>query len=104
MLIPPLPPKKNKYDDKANLKRAKYLERFLNAVLRSEELKSYLFVHDFLRVPHTEQNSKWLPRKLKEEVEAIVPKSKPLQAFSLVKGEARITPSENNQKIADSMA
>jgi len=54
VLIPPLPPKKNKYDDKANLKRAKYLERFMNAVLRSEELKSYPFVHEFLRVPHTE--------------------------------------------------
>jgi hypothetical protein len=95
-LIPPLPPKKNLYDDKANLKRAKYLERFLNAVLRSEELKSYPFVHEFLRVAHTEQSSKWLPRRLKEEAEANIPRMKPLQSLSLIKGEARITPSENN--------
>lgn len=70
VLVPPLPPKKNKYDDKNNAKRARKLERFINSVLRSEDLKTFPFLVEFLSVPIEDQGGKWLPRRLKDEQEA----------------------------------
>mmetsp|Transcript_84203 Transcript_84203/g.116359 ORF Transcript_84203/g.116359 Transcript_84203/m.116359 type:complete len:112 (+) Transcript_84203:145-480(+) len=47
ILIPPLPPKTSKQTSKVIMKRERYFSRFLNAVCRSEELKSSKFLVDF---------------------------------------------------------
>ena len=49
VLIPPLPPKTSKQTMKVIMKRERYFTRFLNAVCRSEELKSSQFLVDFLK-------------------------------------------------------
>lgn len=40
MIIPPLPAKKKKESEKSIRRREKYLLRFLQGIMRSEELKS----------------------------------------------------------------
>lgn len=49
VIIPPLPQKKKKESDKSIRRREKYFGRFLQAVCRSEELKSSEFLVDWLR-------------------------------------------------------
>jgi hypothetical protein len=49
MIVPPLPLKKKKESDKTIKRREKFLTRFLSAVCRSEEFKSYPFLIDFLK-------------------------------------------------------
>ncbi len=48
VLVPPLPAKNNKLVDKVLMKRQKQFTRFLQAVARSEVLKSSKFLYDFL--------------------------------------------------------
>lgn len=48
MIVPPLPLKKKKESEKTIKRREKYLTRFLSAVCRSEEFKSYPFLTEFL--------------------------------------------------------
>jgi len=44
MIIPPLPAKKKKETDKSIRRREKYLSRFMQGIMRSEELKSSQFL------------------------------------------------------------
>lgn len=50
IIIPPLPQKSNKLTNKHIKKREKYYTRFLQALGRSEELKSSKYLVDFLSV------------------------------------------------------
>ena len=49
MIVPPLPIKKKKESEKTIKRREKYLTRFLSAVCRAEEFKSYPFLIEFLK-------------------------------------------------------
>ena len=49
MIVPPLPLKKKKESEKTIKRREKYLTRFLSAVCRAEEFKSYPFLIEFLK-------------------------------------------------------
>lgn len=48
IIVPPLPVKSTKQTPKFIKKREKYFQRFLNAIARSEELKSSKFLIEFL--------------------------------------------------------
>lgn len=48
MLIPPLPAKNSRLTEKVLMKRQKQFQRFLQAIARSEELKSSKFLVEFL--------------------------------------------------------
>ncbi len=50
ILIPPLPAKSNKMTQKALTKREKQFQRFLQAISRSEELKSSICLINFLEI------------------------------------------------------
>ena len=50
VLIPPLPIKSNKMTQKFLTKREKYFTRFLQAISRSEELKSSICLNNFLEI------------------------------------------------------
>ena len=50
ILIPPLPAKSNKMTQKALTKREKQFQRFLQALSRSEELKSSICLINFLEI------------------------------------------------------
>lgn len=49
LIVPPLPIKKKKESEKTIKRREKYLTRFMQAVCRSEEFKSYPFLIEFLK-------------------------------------------------------
>jgi hypothetical protein len=49
MIVPPLPLKKKKESEKSIKRREKFLTRFLSAVCRAEEFKSYPFLIEFLK-------------------------------------------------------
>jgi hypothetical protein len=48
LIIPPLPPKKKKDTDRFLRRREKFLTRFMQALARSEEIKSDTFLADWL--------------------------------------------------------
>lgn len=49
IIIPPLPIKKKKESDKSIRRREKYLSRFMQGIMRCEELKGSAFLIDWLR-------------------------------------------------------
>ena len=49
MIVPPLPIKKKKESEKTIRRREKYFTRFLQALARSEEFKSYKFFVEWLK-------------------------------------------------------
>lgn len=61
MIIPPLPLKKKKESDKSIRRREKYLTRFMQGIMRSEDLKSSLFLIQWL----TNDDPKDFPKVMK---------------------------------------
>lgn len=75
MIIPPLPIKKKKETDKSIRRREKYLSRFMQAIMRSEDLKSCQFLIQWL----TNDDPKEFPKVMKS-----AEKQKQLKGMSVV--------------------
>lgn len=58
MIIPPLPIKKKKESDKSIKRREKYLSRFMQAIMRSEEMKSSEFLVQWLTIEDPKEFAK----------------------------------------------
>lgn len=63
VIIPPLPIKKKKETEKSIKKREKYLTRFMQGIMRSEELKSCQFLVEWL----TNNDPKEFPKIMKAQ-------------------------------------
>jgi hypothetical protein len=63
LIIPCLPVKKKKESDKSIKKREKYFTRFMQAIMRCEELKSSQFLVQWL----TNEDNKDFPKVMKAE-------------------------------------
>ena len=63
IIIPPLPMKKKKENEKSINRRAKFLSRFMQGIMRCEELKGSTFLVDWL----TEQDAKEFLKIIKKE-------------------------------------
>lgn len=61
VIVPPLPIKKKKETEQSIKRREKYLTRFMQAIMRSEELKSFPFLIEWL----TNENVKEFPKAMK---------------------------------------
>ena len=61
MIVPPLPAKKKKETDKSIRRREKYLSRFMQGIMRSEDLKSSQFLVQWL----TNDDPKEFPKVMK---------------------------------------
>jgi hypothetical protein len=70
MIIPPLPAKKKKESDKSIKRREKYLLRFMQGIMRCEELKSSPFLVQWL----TNEDPKDFPKVMKAAEKAKGPK------------------------------
>lgn len=65
MLVPPLPPVKKNLQTKVIQKRQKYFQRFLQAISRSEILKSHPFTVEFLTIADIKDWEKAIKRQEK---------------------------------------
>ena len=71
VIVPPLPIKKKKETEQSIKRREKYLTRFMQAIMRSEELKSFPFLIEWL----TNENVKEFPKAMKAQEKAKMSKA-----------------------------
>jgi hypothetical protein len=75
------------------LKRARYYQRFLNAVLRSDDLKTFTFLDDFLK----NHDQKHINKELKKLAEMKIGRG--LNELCMAKGKAKVQMSNNSAMI-----
>lgn len=65
IIIPPLPIKKKKENEKSIRRREKYLSRFMQGIMRCEELKGSTFLVDWLTVDDAKEFAKLIKKEEK---------------------------------------
>jgi hypothetical protein len=65
IIIPPLPIKKKKESDKSIRRREKYLSRFMQGIMRCEELKGSTFLVDWLTIDDAKEYAKLIKKEEK---------------------------------------
>lgn len=98
ILIPPLPQKTGKQTQKVIQKREKYFTRFLNAICRSEELKSSAFFAEFCQ--QTQNAKEW--SKLIKNAEK-VKQSKAIDSIITQSGQVNVQMSQTASVFCSKM-